>query len=73
MNTIVAHEISEQVKDFISYRMQKKLEQELFRSRTAIKPAIDKLQQDIIEMKVEINQNERAISFLKEFKEFYND
>jgi hypothetical protein len=67
---MTGHEISEHVRQFLSFRMKKKLANELFRSRCDIKPAVAKLERDIKELQTEINQNENAIRFLNQFKEY---
>ncbi len=70
---MTGYELAQQVEMFISFLMRKKLGNEFFRASCEIKPAITKLEQDIEELQMEINQNENAINFLKQFKEDHNE
>lgn len=65
---MTGREIANNIRDMISPRMVKKLENELFRTRCDIQPAISKLEQDCAELRAQIASNERAIRFLKQFK-----
>ncbi len=65
---MTGYEIAVVIKNIISQRMRKELSNELFRSRCDIKPAIAKLEQDITRLNMEIEQNNLAITFLKQFK-----
>lgn len=66
---MTGYDVAKHLMHMISPRVRRLLFNEMFRSRCEIKPAIKKLEQDVINLQNEINQNENAIKFLKSFKE----